>query len=140
MRPGDGRVISNFIVQAMRGDPLTIYGDGSQTRSFCYVDDEVEGIYRLFHADRTDPINIGNPDEFTISELAQTILEETESSSGIKTLPLPEDDPKVRQPDIMIASELLGWQPAIGLREGIRKTIPFFKEQLELYDARPRTI
>ena len=140
MRPGDGRVISNFIVQAMRGDPLTIYGDGSQTRSFCYVDDEVEGIYRLFHADRTDPINIGNPDEFTISELAQTILEETESSSGIKTLPLPEDDPKVRQPDIMIASEILGWQPAIGLREGIRKTIPFFKEQLELYDARPRTI
>ena len=140
MRPGDGRVISNFIVQAMRGDPLTIYGDGSQTRSFCYVDDEVEGIYRLFHADRTDPINIGNPDEFTISELAQTILEETESSSGIKTLPLPEDDPKVRQPDIMIASEILGWQPEIGLREGIRRTIPFFKEQLELYDARPRTI
>ena len=128
MRPNDGRVVSNFIVQALRGDPLTIYGAGSQTRSFCYVDAEVDGIFRLYNSDQTEPTNIGNPKEFTIKELAQLILKESGSSSVMKRLPLPEDDPKVRQPDILIAKETLGWQPRIDLREGIRKTIPFFKD------------
>jgi dTDP-glucose 4,6-dehydratase len=140
MRPNDGRVISNFIVQALRGDPLTIYGDGSQTRSFCYVDDEVDGIFRLYNSDQTEPTNIGNPVELTVSELAHVVLEETDSSSVIHTLPLPEDDPKVRQPDISIAREVLNWQPGVDLREGIRKTIPFFEEQLERHDGKARTI
>jgi dTDP-glucose 4,6-dehydratase len=131
MRPNDGRVISNFIVQALRGDPLTIYGDGSQTRSFCYVDDEVDGIFRLYNSDRTEPTNIGSPKEFTIKELAQLILKETGSSSVMATLPLPEDDPRVRQPDISIAEEILGWEPEVDLLEGIRRTILFFKAQLE---------
>ena len=140
MRPGDGRVVSNFIVQALRGDPLSVYGDGSQTRSFCYVDDEVDGIYRLFSSDRTEPTNIGNPDEFTIKELAQIVLEETGSESPIESLPLPEDDPKVRQPDISIAREVLGWQLKVGIREGIRRTLPFFEQELARHDARARTI
>ena len=140
MRPGDGRVVSNFIVQALRGDPLSVYGDGSQTRSFCYVDDEVDGIYRLFSSDRTEPTNIGNPDEFTIKEFAQIVLEETGSESPIESLPLPEDDPKVRQPDISIAREVLGWQPKVGIREGIRRTLPFFEQELARHDARARTI
>jgi len=140
MRPGDGRVVSNFIVQALRGDPLTIYGDGSQTRSFCYVEDEVDGIYRLFHSDRVDPTNIGNPNEFTIRELAEVILQETGSGSTIKTLPLPADDPKVRRPDITVAREELGWDPTIELREGIGRTIPYFREELDRHDARARTI
>ena len=131
MRPNDGRVISNFIVQALRGDPLTIYGDGSQTRSFCYVDDEVDGIFRLYNSDQTEPTNIGNPKEFTIKELAQLILKEIGSSSVIATLPLPQDDPRVRQPDISIAGEILGWEPEVDLLEGIRRTIPFLKAQLE---------
>jgi dTDP-glucose 4,6-dehydratase len=131
MRPNDGRVISNFIVQALRGEPLTIYGDGSQTRSFCYVDDEVDGIFRLYNSDRTKPTNIGNIKEFTINELAQLVLEETESSSAIHTLPLPEDDPKVRKPDISNARKILGWEAEVGLREGIRRTIPFLEAQLE---------
>jgi len=118
-------------VQALRGDPLTIYGDGSQTRSFCYVDDETDGIFRLYNSDQTEPTNIGNPKEFTIKELAQLILEETGSSSAMITLPLPEDDPRVRQPDISIAKKNLGWQPDIDLRKGIRRTIPFLKAQLE---------
>jgi len=140
MRPGDGRVVSNFIVQALRGDPITIYGDGSQTRSFCYVEDEVDGIYRLFQSDRTEPTNIGNPNEFTIRELADVVLEATGSSSTIESLPLPEDDPKVRKPDITVAREVLGWKPSIELREGVRRTIPFFQEQLAQGDARARTI
>jgi len=140
MRPGDGRVVSNFIVQALRGDPLSVYGDGSQTRSFCYVDDEVDGIYRLFSSDRTEPTNIGNPDEFTIKELAQIVLEETGSESPIESLPLPEDDPKVRQPDTSIAREVLGWQLKVGIREGIRRTLPFFEQELARHDARARTI
>ena len=131
MRPNDGRVISNFIVQALKGDPLTIYGDGSQTRSFCYVDDEVDGIFRLYNSDQTEPTNIGNPKEFTIKELAQLILKEIGSSSVIATLPLPQDDPRVRQPDISIAGEILGWGPEVDLLEGIRRTIPFLKAQLE---------
>jgi dTDP-glucose 4,6-dehydratase len=121
MRPGDGRVVSNFIVQALRGDPLTIYGDGSQTRSFCYVDDEVDGIYRLFHSNRVEPTNIGNPNEFTIRELADIVLEETGSSSKIEVLPLPADDPKVRQPDITRARQILGWEPEVTLDEGLRR-------------------
>lgn len=127
MRPGDGRVVSNFIVQALRGEPLTVYGDGGQTRSFCYVSDEVEGIYRLFMSDVTEPVNIGNPDEFRVSELADLVLELTGSSSKIRHLPLPEDDPKVRQPDITRARELLDWEPQVPLREGLAQTIEFFR-------------
>ncbi len=140
MRPGDGRVVSNFIVQALRGDPLTVYGDGSQTRSFCYVDDEVDGIYRLFHSDRVDPTNIGNPNEFTIRELADIVLEETGSSSKIEPLPLPDDDPKVRRPDITVARAVLGWEPKVPLRQGIQKTLPYFQAELERHDAKARTI
>jgi len=140
MRPGDGRVVSNFIVQALRGDALSVYGDGSQTRSFCYVDDEVDGIYRLFHSSRSNPTNIGNPNEFAIKELAQIVLEETGSGSVIESLPLPEDDPKVRQPDISVAREVLGWEPKVEIREGIRRTLPFFEQELACRDARARTI
>ena len=140
MRPADGRVVSNFIVQALRGDPLTIYGDGSQTRSFCYVDDEVDGIFRLFHSDYTDPVNVGNPNEFTIKELAEIVLEETESSSVIEERPLPEDDPKVRQPDITLARELLGWEPKTPLREGLKKTIPYFRKLVSGEDATARVL
>ncbi len=140
MRPADGRVVSNFIVQALRNEPLTIYGDGSQTRSFCYVEDEVDGIFRLFHSDRIDPTNIGNPDEFTISELAALVIEETSSGSGIESLPLPEDDPKVRRPDISVAREILGWEPVTALREGLNKTIPYFRNLVETENARARTL
>jgi len=140
MRPGDGRVVSNFIVQALRGDPITIYGDGQQTRSFCYVKDEVEGIFRLFRSDRVQPVNIGNPHEFTIRELADIVLEETGSESVLDTLPMPVDDPKVRQPDISVAKELLDWEPAVDLREGIRETLSYFREQLTRHDAKARTI
>ena len=140
MRPADGRVVSNFIVQALRNEPLTIYGDGSQTRSFCYVEDEVDGIFRLFHSDRIDPTNIGNPDEFTISKLAELVIAETGSRSGIESLPLPADDPQVRQPDISVAREILGWEPATTLREGLTKTIPYFRELVETEDARARPL
>ena len=140
MRPGDGRVVSNFIVQALRGDPLTIYGDGSQTRSFCYVDDEVDGIYRLFHSDRVEPTNIGNPIEFTIRELANVVLEETGSDAPVESLPLPADDPKLRRPDISIARTVLGWEPRVELRDGIRRTIPYFREALARRDTKARTI
>ncbi|MSR21406.1 MAG: SDR family oxidoreductase [Gemmatimonadetes bacterium] len=140
MRPGDGRVVSNFIVQALRGDPLTIYGDGSQTRSFCYVDDEVDGIYRLFQSNRVEPTNIGNPNEFTILELADVVLEETGSGAPIESLPLPADDPKVRRPDISIARSVLGWDPRVDLREGIRRTIPYFREALGRSNAKARTL
>ena len=140
MRPADGRVVSNFIVQALRNEPLTIYGDGSQTRSFCYVEDEVDGIFRLFHSDRVDPTNVGNPDEFTISELAEVVIAETGSNSGIESLPLPEDDPKVRRPDITVAREILGWEPVTTLREGLANTIPYFRELVETEDARARPL
>ncbi len=127
MRPSDGRVVSNFIMQALRGEALTVYGDGSQTRSFCFVSDEIEGIYRLFHSGETQPVNVGNPDEFTVRQLAELVIEMTGSASAITSLPLPADDPKVRQPDITRARALLGWTPTVPLREGLRATIDYFR-------------
>jgi len=130
MHPDDGRVVSNFIVQALKGEPLTMYGDGSQTRSFCYVEDEVEGIYRLFlHGDER-PMNVGNPKEFTVRQLAEVVLELTGSSSPLTFRELPVDDPKVRQPDITRAREKLGWEPQVELREGVRRTIEYFRQVL----------
>ncbi|MGD2153656.1 MAG: SDR family oxidoreductase [Gemmatimonadales bacterium] len=131
MRAHDGRVVSNFIVQALQGEPLTVYGDGSQTRSFCYVDDLIEGIYRLFNADCSDPVNIGNPAELTVSQLAELVVELTGSSGGVVYEPLPEDDPKVRQPDIALARQLLGWEPRIEVREGLRRTVEYFSGIVE---------
>jgi dTDP-glucose 4,6-dehydratase len=127
MRPHDGRVVSNFIVQALQGQPLTLYGDGSQTRSFCYVEDEIEGIYRLFNSDERMPVNIGNPNEFTVRQLADLVIELTGSASVITSYPLPADDPKVRQPDITRAKSILGWEPRVQLREGLQRTIDYFR-------------
>ncbi len=132
MRPQDGRAIPTFIPQALRGEPLTVFGDGSQTRSFCFVSDLVDGIYRLLISDTTDPVNIGNPDERTIMDLAELILELTGSRSKISSNPLPKNDPKVRQPDIHVAREKLSWQPTIDLREGLEKTIAWFIKRLEI--------
>ncbi|MBW8772428.1 MAG: SDR family oxidoreductase [Gemmatimonadetes bacterium] len=129
MRPADGRVVSNFIVQAIRGEPLTIYGDGSQTRSFCYASDLIEGIYRLFQGDRSDPTNIGNPNEFTVRQLAERVIKLTGSKSKIVEKPLPEDDPKVRQPDITVARAVLGWEPKVQLDEGLERTIAYFTQR-----------
>jgi dTDP-glucose 4,6-dehydratase len=128
MRPNDGRVVSNFIVQALRGDPLTIYGDGSQSRSFCYVDDLIEGIVRLFERGGSDPTNIGNPREFTVQQLAERVLALTGSKSAIVRRPLPEDDPRVRQPDITRARQTLGWEPRVPLDEGLTRTIAYFRQ------------
>ncbi len=130
MRPRDGRVVSNFIVQALSGEPLTLYGDGSQTRSFCYVSDEVEGIYRLFLRGDAEPTNIGNPIEFTVRQLAELVVQLTGTKSKIETRPLPVDDPKVRQPDITRARTMLGWEPAVALKEGVTKTIEYFRSLL----------
>jgi dTDP-glucose 4,6-dehydratase len=130
MRPNDGRVVSNFIVQALSGEPLTLYGDGSQTRSFCYVADEIEGIYRLFMRGDNDPTNVGNPNEFTVRQLAELVIELTGTSSQIVQRELPVDDPKVRRPDISRAREMLGWEPAISLREGVSRTIEYFRSVL----------
>jgi dTDP-glucose 4,6-dehydratase len=140
MRPNDGRVVSNFIVQALRGEPLTVYGEGQQTRSFCYATDEVKGIEKLFHSNRTDPTNIGNPVEFTIKQLAEAVIRLTNSSSKIDYRPLPEDDPKVRQPDITIARTVLGWEPEFTLEEGLKKTIPYFRKQVEEKNAEARPL
>ena len=126
MRPHDGRVVSNFLVQALDGKPLTVYGDGSQTRSFCYVDDEVGGILALLDSDHVGPVNIGNPNEFTVLELAQRVLEVTGSSSEIVYEPLPVDDPTQRQPDISLARRVLGWEPRVPLEEGLRNTAAWF--------------
>jgi dTDP-glucose 4,6-dehydratase len=132
MRINDGRAIPNFLKQALTGKDLTIYGDGSQTRSFCYVSDLVEGIYRLLTSDQNNPINIGNPNEMTIKEMADKILQATNSKSKITYVPLPEDDPKVRQPDITRAKKYLNWEPVVGLGEGLQSTLKYFKEQLQI--------
>ena len=132
MHPNDGRVVSNFIVQALLNKPITVFGDGSQTRSFCYVDDMVDGLIRLMESPEevTGPINLGNPDEFTIMELAQLVLELTGSKSEIRFEPLPKDDPVRRRPDITRAQQILGWAPTVPLREGLRKTIEYFDDFL----------
>lgn len=129
MAPDDGRVVSNFILQALRGEPITIYGDGSQTRSFCYVSDLVEGFVRLMDNDRglVGPVNLGNPAEFTMNELAHAVLEATGSTSPIDYQPLPEDDPKQRKPDISLATSELGWEPSVQLREGLDQTVQYFR-------------
>jgi dTDP-glucose 4,6-dehydratase len=130
MRARDGRVVSNFVVQALKGEPLTIYGDGSQTRSFCYVSDLIDGIVRLFHSDSSDPTNIGNPNEFTVLQLAEKTIKTTGSKSVIERRPLPVDDPKVRKPDITLARKKLGWEPQVQLDEGLERTIEYFKSRL----------
>lgn len=132
MHPNDGRVVSNFIMQALLGRPITIYGEGLQTRSFCYVDDLVEGFMRLMDspAGVTGPINLGNPGEFTMIELAQLVIELTHSKSSLVHQPLPPDDPKQRRPDIRLAKEKLAWEPQVSLREGLTKAIPYFEQVL----------
>jgi len=129
MHPNDGRVVSNFIMQALENKDITVYGDGTQTRSFCYVDDMIEGFIKMMNAtdDFTGPVNLGNPDEFTIYELAEKIIEITGSKSKIVFKPLPQDDPMQRKPDIELASKMLDWEPGIKLEEGLRKTIDYFK-------------
>lgn len=131
MDPGDGRVVSNFIMQALRNDNLTIYGDGHQSRSFCYVDDLIQGLVLLMNSpsEVTGPINLGNPNEFTMSELAQQVIELSNSSSSLIYQDLPSDDPKQRKPDINLAQEVLGWNPQIELEEGLQKTIKYFRER-----------
>jgi UDP-glucuronate decarboxylase len=132
MAESDGRVVSNFIVQALRGEPLTLYGDGSQTRSFCYVDDLVEGLMRLMEADGVhDPVNLGNPGEFSIRQLAEAIAKLCEADLTIVYRPLPQDDPTQRRPDINRAKELLGWEPTVQLRQGLERTVPYFAERLK---------
>ena len=132
MHPYDGRVVSNFVVSALNGEPLTVYGDGDQTRSFCYVDDLIDALIAMMATDHavTGPINLGNPGEFTIAELADMVLEQTGADSGIEYLPLPQDDPVRRQPDISKAKNVLGWEPTVPLAEGLAKTIMYFKATL----------
>ena len=132
MLENDGRVVSNFIVQALRGNPLTVYGDGSQTRSFCYVSDLVEGMIRLMNGDHIGPVNIGNPGEYTILQLAKTIQAMVNPNAELTFKPLPEDDPKQRQPDITRAKNWLGWEPTIPLEEGLKLTIQDFRDRLDL--------
>ena len=129
MHPNDGRVVSNFIVQALRNEDITIYGNGSQTRSFCYVDDLLDGMIRLMNTgdDFIGPVNVGNPGEFTILELAEKVIKLTGSTSQLVYHPLPDDDPMQRQPDISLAKEKLGWEPKVPLEEGLEKTIAYFK-------------
>ncbi len=130
LRAGDGRVVSNFIVQALQGQPLTVYGNGEQTRSFCYVDDTVEGLLRMMEADVEGPINIGNPVEHTVLELAEMVLRLTGSRSKIERRPLPADDPRRRRPDITLARHELGWEPRVALEDGLRETIDHFRREL----------
>jgi dTDP-glucose 4,6-dehydratase len=130
MRPNDGRVVSNFIVQALQGKPLTIYGDGSQTRSFCYVSDEIRGFLALLDSDYVGPVNIGNPEEFTVAELAHLVLELTGSAAPVVNDPLPVDDPTRRRPDISLARSVLGWEPEVPLREGLARTISWFRTKI----------
>jgi dTDP-glucose 4,6-dehydratase len=138
MAPRDGRVVTNFIVQALNGEPITIYGDGTQTRSFCYVSDEVEGLYRLFMGGDPNPTNIGNPAEYTMRELAELVVELTGTSSEVIYTPLPQDDPKVRRPDITRARELLGWEPRVGVRDGVARTIEYFRTLVGTERMQPR--
>ncbi|HEX3158293.1 MAG TPA: UDP-glucuronic acid decarboxylase family protein [Gemmatimonadaceae bacterium] len=140
MRPRDGRVVSNFIVQALNEEPITVYGDGSQTRSFCYVADEVEGIYRLFHDGNAEPTNIGNPTEYTVRQLAGIVAELTGTTSPIVFRDLPEDDPKVRQPDITRARTRLGWEPQVDVREGVARTIEYFRTLMGTDRMTPRPV
>ena len=139
MRLNDGRAVPNFILQALQGEDLTVFGDGSQTRSFCYIDDLVEGIYRLLLSPETEPVNLGNPDEFSIVDFAKRVLEIARSRSRIIHQPLPVDDPRVRRPDIAKAARVLNWQPKVSLREGIQKTIPYFQEKLSQKSTSPRS-
>ena len=134
MHPNDGRVVSNFVVQALTRAPITVYGDGSQTRSFCYVDDLVDALVQLMETsdDVTGPINLGNPMEFTIGELARKVIELAESQSEIMFKPLPSDDPMQRQPDINLAKSTLGWAPSTPLEEGLRRTIAYFRSTLKV--------
>ena len=129
LSPGDGRVVSNFVVQALRGEPLTVYGDGTQTRSFCFVDDQIAGLLALLGSSLTGPVNIGNPDERSMLELARLVLEVTGSHSDIVFRPLPTDDPTRRCPDITLARETLGWSPRVELRDGLERTIAYFAER-----------
>ena len=129
MRPSDGRVVSNFINQALRGRPLTVYGDGTQTRSFCYVSDMVEGLYRLLMSNEVEPVNLGNPKEFTIIELAHLVLRTVGGASTSEFHPLPTDDPRVRQPDIGLARARLGWEPTVEITQGLALTIDYFRKQ-----------
>jgi UDP-glucuronate decarboxylase len=133
MLENDGRVVSNFIVQALRGDELTIYGDGTQTRSFCYVSDLVDGLIRLMNAEADDihlPVNIGNPGEFTMNELAEEVAKATGKTIRLKNMPLPEDDPKQRKPNIEKAKRILSWEPKVPLAEGLKKTVEYFAKRV----------
>ena len=134
MRPNDGRAIPTFIPQALKNQPLTIFGDGSQTRSFCYVDDLIEGIYRLMMSDHHEPVNIGNPHEMTIREMAETIIRLAGSKSKIVYKPLPVDDPKIRQPNIALAKRLFNWEPKVHVEEGLKRTIKWFRKVLKTED------
>jgi UDP-glucuronate decarboxylase len=142
MHPNDGRVVSNFIVQALKGEPITIYGDGSQTRSFCYVDDLIEGFVRLMNSpkDVTGPINLGNPGEFTMRQLAELTIDLTGAKSKFSFQSLPQDDPKQRKPDITLAKEHLGWRPTVPLKEGLRRTIAYFDKLLSGRQDSPDTV
>ena len=133
MHPADGRVVSNFIMQALRGEDITIFGDGQQTRSFCYVDDLIDGMYRMMNTENgfTGPVNLGNPGEFTMLELAENVLRLTGSKSKLCFQPLPADDPKQRQPNIELAKDKLGWQPTVCLEDGLKETIAYFKRFIE---------
>lgn len=138
MHPNDGRVVSNFIVQALRNEPMTLYGEGTQTCSFCYVDDLIEGFVRLMDSPEAlaGPVNLGNPSEFTMIELAEAVRDLTGSSSELVHAPLPQDDPKQRQPDITLAREQLGWEPKVALREGLKPTIAYFEGLLSSSSGR----
>ena len=135
MLPDDGRVVSNFIVQALRGEPLTLYGDGSQTRSFCYVSDLIEGLIRLMNGDHTGPINLGNPAEFTIRELAELVRQQIRPNLSLMEKPLPQDDPRQRQPAINLARQQLNWEPTVSLEQGLAPTIDSFRNLLEIAEG-----
>ena len=130
MRLADGRALPNFMVEALKGEEFTVYGNGAQTRSFCYVDDLIEGIKKLLDSDEADPVNLGNPEEITILDFAKEIVTLTGSKSRINFLPLPQNDPKVRQPDITKAKRILGWEPKVSRQEGLKRTLQYFKKKL----------